>query len=90
MFFRKSFLFLHQKPFASHQFPFNFSTVPPKPNIPLKVQKQLKEKDMYDRLKSQLQATFVEVIDTSNSGCIYFSLIISFGLTNLFKLFMKP
>jgi len=53
--------------FYSKAFPLKFfsSTGP----VPLKAQKQLKEKEISDKLKTELKATFVEVIDTSNSGC---------------------
>ena len=58
--------FLRIKPFY-YQF-----SISPKPLIPIKTQKQMKEKEISEKLKTKLNATFVEVIDTSNSGCIYF------------------
>ncbi len=75
MIFRRSFRFLQQNAFPSPMIPcvsFLFSTThPPKPVLPLKSQKQMKERELSEKLKTQLKASFVEVIDTSNSGCKY-------------------
>ena len=68
--------FFHSNFFQLKPIQSRFFSTSPGP-IPVKTQKQLKEKEISEKLKNDLKATFVEVIDTSNSGCnIFFKGII--------------
>ena len=75
MIFRRSLRLFQQNSFPSPlisfvTFPFS-TTNPPKPVMTLKSQKQMKERELSEKLKKELKASFVEVVDTSNSGCTY-------------------
>lgn len=72
MYLQKTFRFFRHEIFQTYRKPqqfYVFSTL--KSAIPEKVQKQMKEREISEKLRTELKASYVEVIDTSNSGCFY-------------------